>query len=65
MTDCIRCFVLVYPYKETDNEMARRIVKGQRVDPVKVQRSRELRQAMTAAKTLLWWHLQNVRLEET
>jgi very-short-patch-repair endonuclease len=41
---------------------ARNIVMGQRVDPVKSERARELRKRMTPEEKLLWEHLRAKRL---
>ena len=38
------------------------IVIGQRVDPVKVQRAKELRRQMTSEETILWQQLRTNRL---
>jgi very-short-patch-repair endonuclease len=41
---------------------ARNIVVGQKVDPVKLQRAKELRQEMTEAERLLWKRLRRNQL---
>ena len=41
---------------------ARNVVIGQKVDPAKVQRAKELRRQMTAAERILWQHLCGNRL---
>ena len=40
-----------------------RIITGQKVDPAKVERARELRRRMTPEERLLWKHLRANRLE--
>jgi very-short-patch-repair endonuclease len=50
------------PDQEQRNRPTIGIVTGQRVDPAKVARSRELRRAMTEAEQLLWQHLRGSRL---
>jgi very-short-patch-repair endonuclease len=42
---------------------AKNIVVGQRVDPVKVERSKELRRDMTLAEKLLWQQLRTNQLD--
>jgi very-short-patch-repair endonuclease len=41
---------------------AKRIVTGQKVSPVKLQRAKELRRKMTKAEHILWAHLRTNKL---
>jgi very-short-patch-repair endonuclease len=48
---------------ETDEEIRRGLVIGQRIAPEKLERAKELRRAMTPEEAILWRALRTNRLE--